>query len=60
MEVDYVITCSILEIYLETLYDLLSDDRIDLKIKESRRKGIYVEGLTEIVHFHHNYSLLRA
>jgi hypothetical protein len=35
-----------LEIYKETLFDLLSLQRPDLKIKESATKGIYVEGLT--------------
>jgi hypothetical protein len=38
-----------LEIYKETLYDLLSMNKSDLKIKESPVKGIYVEGLTQIV-----------
>ena len=39
-----------LEIYKETLYDLLNSERnIELKIKESPRRGIYVEGLTQIV-----------
>ena len=35
-----------LEIYKETLYDLLSVNRPDLKIKESATRGIYVENLT--------------
>ena len=38
-----------LEIYKETLYDLLSPMKSDLKIKESPTKGIYVEGLSMIV-----------
>jgi len=43
-----VITCSILEIYKETLRDLLSEDtdNVPLKIKESPIKGIFVDGLT--------------
>ncbi len=49
MEVEFTVKCSILEIYRETLCDLLCSDRNDLKIKESATKGIYVEGLTEIV-----------
>ena len=40
-----------LEIYKETLYDLLSMNKADLKIKESPQRGIYVEGLSQIVHF---------
>ena len=43
---DFVISCSILEIYKETLRDLLNDDKAPLKIKESPTKGIYVDGLT--------------
>ena len=38
-----------LEIYKETLYDLLSMKKADLKIKESPQRGIYVEGLSQIV-----------
>ncbi|CAD8077173.1 unnamed protein product [Paramecium sonneborni] len=47
-ECEFVLTCSMLEIYKETLFDLLSMQRPDLKIKESATKGIYVEGLTQI------------
>ena len=35
-----------MEIYKETLYDLLAINKNDLRIKESPIKGIYVEGLT--------------
>ena len=35
-----------LEIYKENLFDLLSINRPDLKIKENPKKGIYVENLT--------------
>jgi hypothetical protein len=38
-----------LEIYKESLSDLLSKHKNDLKIKESPCKGIYIEGLTQIV-----------
>jgi kinesin family protein 5 len=43
---DFIISCSILEIYKETLRDLLNEDKILLKIKESPTKGIYVDNLT--------------
>ncbi len=49
MDIEFTLTCSMLEIYKETLYDLLSMNKADLKIKESPVKGIYVEGLTQIV-----------
>lgn len=48
LEIEFVLTCSMLEIYKENLYDLLSTQRVDLKIKESPSKGIYVEGLNQI------------
>ena len=38
---------SILQIYKEVVYDLLTGER-DLKIKESPIKGVYVEGLSEV------------
>ena len=49
MEVEFVLNASMLEIYKETLFDLLSLQRVDLKIKESPTRGIYVEGLNSIV-----------
>jgi kinesin family protein 5 len=46
-EVEYVINCSMLEIYKENLYDLLHQGKSELKIKESPVKGIYVHGLSD-------------
>ncbi|CAG9335086.1 unnamed protein product [Blepharisma stoltei] len=40
------VKCSMLEIYKETLKDLLGGTG-ELKIKESTSKGIYIQGLTE-------------
>lgn len=48
-DVEFVIKCSMLEIYKETLYDLLNDRASNLKIKESPLRGIYIDHLTEIV-----------
>eukprot|EP00826_Nyctotherus_ovalis_P037458 TRINITY_DN3414_c0_g2_i1.p1 TRINITY_DN3414_c0_g2~~TRINITY_DN3414_c0_g2_i1.p1 ORF type:complete len:1020 (+),score=257.08 TRINITY_DN3414_c0_g2_i1:221-3280(+) len=42
------VRCSMVEIYKETLNDLLADECADLKIKESPARGVYVEGLSEI------------
>jgi len=42
------ITCAILELYKENLKDLLAEQPMDLRIKESPEKGIYVEGLSII------------
>ena len=46
-EIEYTIKCSMLEIYKETLKDLLGNSG-ELKIKQDKRKGIYIEGLTEV------------
>jgi len=48
-DTEFVLTCSMLEIYKETLFDLLSVNRADLRIKESASRGIYVEGLSQLV-----------
>ena len=44
---EYSVKCSMLEIYKETLKDLLGSNS-ELKIKQDKRKGIYIEGLTEV------------
>jgi kinesin family protein 5 len=43
-----VVSCSMLEIYKETLQDLLSLEKRELKIKESVQEGIFVENLTRL------------
>ncbi|EAR93870.2 kinesin motor catalytic domain protein (macronuclear) [Tetrahymena thermophila SB210] len=45
--VEFIINCSMLEIYKEILYDSFQEGKIELKIKESAQKGIYVQGLTQ-------------
>ena len=47
-DVEYVIEASMLEIYRETLNDLLAVNKTDLKIKEDPQKGIVVSNLTQI------------
>lgn len=46
--VEFTLTCSMLEIYKETMNDLLCNEPNQLKIKEDKRRGIYVQGLTEV------------
>lgn len=46
-EVEYTLKCSMLEIYKEKLKDLCGFTG-ELKIKENKTKGIFVEGLSEI------------
>ncbi len=45
---EFLVSCSMLEIYKENLRDLLTDDVEELKIKESPQRGIHVEGLSEM------------
>lgn len=47
-DIEFTLTCSMLEIYKESLNDLLCAEPHHLKIKEDTRKGIYVQGLTEV------------
>lgn len=47
-EIEFTLKCSLLEIYKETLRDLLEIDVAGLQIKECPRRGIYVKGLTEV------------
>lgn len=47
MEIEYVITCSYLEIYNEHIMDLLGDSKAVLNIREDIKKGVYVENLQE-------------
>ena len=44
--VEYSIKCSCLEIYNESVQDLLTMSRNQVKIRENNRKGVVVEGLT--------------
>ena len=47
LEIDYVITCTYLEIYNEHIMDLLGENKAVLNIREDIKKGIYVENLME-------------
>ena len=49
-EVDFIVKCSMLEIYKENLNDLLAFEKTDLKVKESVSKGVFVHNLTDIVY----------
>ncbi|EGR34434.1 kinesin motor domain protein, partial [Ichthyophthirius multifiliis] len=48
-DIEFSITCSMLEIYKEQLFDLLNTNKQNLKIKENAKEGgLYVQGLTNI------------
>lgn len=44
----YSCRCSMLEIYNETITDLLNPAATNLQIREDQFKGCYVEGLSEV------------
>ena len=48
-EKDYVIKISYLEVYNETLRDLLSSEDTSLDLREDVEKGIVVAGITEVI-----------
>jgi len=43
------VRCSYLEIYNESILDLLGDDKRKLDVKEDPDKGIFVQGLTGVI-----------
>merc|ERR1719450_1558360 len=45
----FLVRASYLQIYNETISDLLKAERNNLMIREDKRKGVYVEGLSEWV-----------
>jgi hypothetical protein len=47
-EIEFTLKVSMLEIYKETLRDLLEIQSSALQIKECPRRGVYVKGLTEV------------
>ena len=46
--IDFQFKLSVLEIYKEVLYDLLSQQNADLKIQENPETGIVIDGLSEV------------
>ena len=46
--IEWRIKISVVEIYMEKLRDLLDISKTNLKIRQSKDKGIYLEDVTEI------------
>ena len=44
---EFRIKVSVVELYMEKLRDLLDQGKIDLKIRSDKKKGIFIEDLTE-------------
>lgn len=47
MDHKYLVRASFLQIYNEVISDLLKPDRTNLSIREDKRRGLFVEGLSE-------------
>jgi hypothetical protein len=45
----YLVRASYVQIYNEVISDLLKPDRVNLQIREDKKRGVYVEGLSEWV-----------
>ena len=56
-----MVRASYLQIYNEVISDLLKTDRINLQIREDKKRGVFVEGLSEWAVRNPNeiYSLIR-
>lgn len=44
---EYILKCSFLEIYKENIRDLLDRDKVNLKVRETPSRGVWVQDLTE-------------
>ena len=47
-EMEFQVKVSMVEIYMEKVHDLINPSTQDLKIREERGKGVYIENVTEI------------
>ncbi len=45
--IEFTVKVSIVEIYLERIRDLLCPDKVNLKIRQDKQKGVYIEDVTE-------------
>ena len=45
--IEFTVKVSIVEIYLERIRDLLSPEKSNLKVREDKARGIYLEDVTE-------------
>jgi kinesin family protein 5 len=45
--VEFRIKVSLVELYMEKLKDLLDSNKVDLKIRSDKKRGIFIEDLTE-------------
>ena len=45
--IEFTVKVSIVEIYLERIRDLLCPDKVNLKIRQDKQRGVYIEDVTE-------------
>lgn len=45
--IEFTVKVSIVEIYMEKIRDLLAPEKINLKIRQDKQKGIHIEDATE-------------
>jgi len=45
--IEFTVKVSIVEIYMERIRDLLNPKKVNLKVREDKSKGIYIEDVTE-------------
>ena len=46
-EIEFTVKVSMIEIYMEKIRDLLDPSRTDLKIREDKKRGVYIEDVME-------------
>ena len=46
-DIEFTVKVSMIEIYMEKIRDLLDPSKIDLKIRDHPKKGIYIEDVME-------------
>ena len=42
-EIEFTVAVSMIEIYMEKIRDLLDPTKTDLKIREDKKRGVYIE-----------------
>ena len=46
-EIEFTVKVSMIEIYMEKIRDLLDPSKTDLKIREDKKRGVYIEDVME-------------
>ena len=42
-EIEFTVKVSMIEIYMEKIRDLLEPSKMDLKVREDKKRGVYIE-----------------